>query len=176
MSSIFPVNTTALLILQQSRPLARSSDGSVDAGASGLVGAGSPLTQARAKISDAMFSVNSVDPTEMKVRLIERLGEEFGIKQSDYTSVAAYGWDIRRAVDELKAKPGSALVISAIEKRLGLDRLGVTLDDLVDATVDPKSDGGKKLDAALAKQAGELAKGRGFAGSLQPDEIGIYGH
>ena len=177
MSSMFPVNTTALLILQQSRPLAKSSDGSVDAsGASALVGAGSPLTQARAKISNAMFSVNSVDPTEMKVRLIERLGEEFGIKQSDYTSVASYGWDIKRAVDELKARPGSALAIAAIEKRLGLDRLGVSLDDLVDATIDPKSDGGKKLDAALAKQAGELARGRGFAGSLQPDEIGIYGH
>jgi hypothetical protein len=50
------------------------------------------------------------------------------------------------------------------------------IPDQPDATIDPKSDGGKKLDAALAKQAGELAKGRGFAGSLQPDEIGIYGH
>lgn len=174
--SIFPVNTTALLILQQPRQLVTPADGSQDvSGASGLTGVGSPLTQARARIFEAMFSVNSVDPTEMKVRLIERLGDEFGIKQSDYTSMASYGMDIQRAVEALKAKPGSAQTITAIEKKLGLDKLGVSLDDLVNATIDPNGRAGKKLDAALKKQAGEMGKREGIAGLLQPDEIGIYG-
>jgi hypothetical protein len=145
MSSIFPLNTTALLILQQPRTLAGPTDrGLADiSGVSGPAGAGSPFTQARAKISDAMFSVNSVDPTEMKVKLIERLGEEFGIKQSDYKSMASYGTDIRRAIEEPKAKPGSAQAITAIEKKLGLDKLGISLDDLVDATIDPNGTAAK---------------------------------
>jgi hypothetical protein len=178
MSSILHVNTTALLILQQPRTLARSADsGPADiSGISGFAGsdAGSPLAQARAKISDAMFSVNRPDPTAMKVRLIERLGEEFGIKQSDYTSMASYGADIKRAVEALKAKPGSAQIIIQIEKKLGLDKLGISLDELVDATIDPTGDGNKKLNAALKKQAGDFGKGE-FAGLLRPDEIGIYG-
>ena len=176
MSSIFPVNTTALLILQQPRALARSADsGLADiSGISGFAGSGSPLAQARAKISDAMFSVNRPDPTAMKVRLIERLGEEFGIKQSDYTSMASYGADIKRAVEALKAKPGSAQIIIQIEKKLGLDKLGISLDELVDATIDPTGDGNKKLNAALKKQAGDSGKGE-IAGLLRPDEIGIYG-
>jgi hypothetical protein len=176
MSSILPVNTTALLILQQPRTLARSADsGLADiSGISGFAGSGSPLAQARAKISDAMFSVNRPDPTAMKVRLIERLGEEFGIRQSDYTSMASYGADIKKAVEALKAKPGSAQIIIQIEKKLGLDKLGISLDELVDATIDPTGDGNKKLDAALKKQAGDFGKGE-IAGLLRPDEIGIYG-
>jgi hypothetical protein len=175
MSSISPVNTTALLILQQPRALAGSADNDPAgiSGISGLLGSGSPFAQAPAKISDAMFSVNSVDPTEMKVRLIERLGKEFGIEPSDYKSMADYGADIKRAVDALKAKPGSAMAIIAIEKKLGLDKLGISLDDLVGATIDPNGDASKKVDAALRKQAGEMGKSQG--GSLQSDEIGIYG-
>lgn len=175
MSSIFPVNGTALLILQQPRALTgvAGNDPAGIGGATGLLGSGSPFAQARAKISDAMFSVNSVDPTEMKVRLIERLGKEFGIEQSDYTSMADYGADIKRAVEALKARPGSAPAIIAIEKELGLDKLGISLDDLVNATLDPNGDASKKLDAALKKQAGEA--GKGIAGSLHWDEIGIYG-
>ncbi|UVK46274.1 hypothetical protein BPNPMPFG_001898 [Mesorhizobium sp. AR07] len=178
MSSVFPVNTTALLILQQPSPLARSVGDSLadTGGVSGLAGtgAGSPLTLAQVKISD-MFSVNRVDPTAEKVRLIERLGEEFGIRQSDYTSMVAYGADIRRAVEALIAKPGSSLVILQIEKRLGLDKLGISLDELVNATIDPNGHDGKKLDAALKKQVGDGGKSEGFSGPLQFDEIGLYG-
>ncbi|MBN9218984.1 MAG: hypothetical protein J0I79_13610 [Mesorhizobium sp.] len=174
---IAPVNSSALFILQQ----ARGTGGAADDGPAGITdvtgfagnSAGSPFTQVRAKISDAMFSVNNVDATEMKVRLIERLGEEFGIKRSDYKSMTQYSADIKRAVDALKAKPGSALAITAIEKKLGLDKLGVTLDDLVDAAVDPNGRASEKLDAALRKQAGDASKGT--AGPLRLDEIGIYG-
>ncbi|WP_137933945.1 hypothetical protein [Mesorhizobium comanense] len=173
---IAPVNSSALLILQQPR----SPGGTADDGSTGILGvsgfagasAGSPFTQARAKISDAMFSVNNVDATEMKVKLIERLGEQFGIKRSDYKSMTQYGADIKRAVDALKAKPDSALAIARIEKELGLDKLGVTLDDLVNAAVDPDGKGSEKLDAALKKQAGDANKGT--AGPLHQDEIGIY--
>ena len=173
MSSMFPLNT--LSILRQ--PLARSADiGLADVGdGSGLGGSGSPLTQAQVKISD-MFSVSRADPTAEKVRLTERLGAEFGIRQSDYTSMVAYGADIKRAVEALKAQPGSAQIIAAIEKRLGLDKLGISLDDLVDATIDPDGHAGKKLDAALKEQAGEVGMGEGIAGSLQLDDIGLYGH
>ncbi|QND63681.1 hypothetical protein HB777_07065 [Mesorhizobium loti] len=176
--SIPPVNTTALLILQQSRTLAGPGDsGLADLGVSGHAGSGtgSPFTQARAKISDAMFSVTRIDPTAAKIKLIERLGEEFGIKLSDYASVASYGADLKRAVEALKAKPGSAQAIMAIEKKLGLDKLGISLDGLVDATIDPNGDGGKKLDAALKKQAGGTAKGEAIIGLPRLDDIGIYG-
>jgi len=120
-----------------------------------------------------MFSVNNTDSTQMKARLFERVGQAFGIKQDDYKSLFAYGSAIKKAVDDLKQKSPSA--VTQIEKKLGLDELGVSLDTLVNAVVDPQGSDGDKLDAALKKSLGEHDKGKDKGVSPQPDEIGVYG-
>ncbi|KUM28376.1 hypothetical protein AU467_34855 [Mesorhizobium loti] len=134
-------------------------------------GSGSPLTQGQAKISQSMFSVNSLNVTATKVRLMERAGKEFGIDQADFESVTSYGSAVKNAVEALKRQSPSA--IAEIEKQLGLDQLGVSLDTLVNAIVDPQ--GSDRLDAALEKQVGDDGKDEARAAPLQPDEIGLYG-
>jgi hypothetical protein len=183
MPSLSALNNAVLLIMQQ--PPQSATAGSAGAGLVASIngvssptgsGGSSPLIQAQAKISESMFSVNSVDPTAMKVRLIERVGKEFGIDRDDYKSLHSYGLAIKKAVDELKVKFPSAL--HEIEKKLGLDELGVSLDTLVGAIMDPTGDDGDKLDAALGEHLGDFSKGKGKAAaltSIRPDEIGLYG-
>ncbi|RUT99647.1 hypothetical protein EOD23_24765 [Mesorhizobium sp. USDA-HM6] len=179
MSSISALNNAALLILQPQRPTSAAIGDSLVASINGVsagTGAGLPLTQARARITESMFSVNNLDATQMKARLFERVGKEFGIDQDDYDSLFSYGSAIKTALDDLKQKSPSR--IAEIEKKLGLDELGISLDTLVNAIVDPNGGDGDKLDAALEKKAGDHGRGEGKAAShtpTQPDEIGLYG-
>jgi len=178
MSSISALNNVALLILQPQRtpsggtPVANSLLASAN-GVSSHSASGSPLTQAQGKINESMFSVNNLDATKMKARLFERVGKEFGINQDDYDTLFSYGSAIKTALEDLKQKSPST--IPAIEKKLGLDELGISLDTLVNAIVDPQGSDGDKLDAALNKKLGEDAKGKTGQASFKQDEIGVYG-
>lgn len=177
MSSISALNTVSLLILQPQRALSggASAGDNLLASANGVAGltSGSPMTQAQGKINQSMFSVNNLDATQMKARLFERVGKEFGINQDDYDSLFSYGSAIKTALEDLKQKSPST--VTAIEKKLGLDELGVSLDTLVNAIVDPQGSDGDKLDAALAKKLGEDAKGKAVHASFKQDDIGVYG-
>jgi hypothetical protein len=118
-----------------------------------------------------MFSVDSLNITAVKVRLMERAGKEFGVDQTDYETVSSYGAAVKNAVEALK--PQSPSAIAEIERQLGLDQLGVSLDTLVGAIGDPRGSDNESLDAALKQHAGR--QGEGDAASVQPDELGLYG-
>lgn len=176
MSSPPALNNAALPILPQPRPappprsvahvvVASPNRG---AGPDGS-GAGAPVTRAQPEISRSMFSVDSLNVTAMKVRLMERAGNEFGIDQGDYESVTSYGSAVGKAVEALKRQTPAAIV--EIERQLGLDQLGIALDMLVNAITDPHDS--DRLDAALETHLGKTASDE--ATSLQPDEIGLYG-
>ncbi len=176
MSSPPALNNAALPILQQPRPaspprsVADSLVASLNRGAGpDGSGAGAPMMQAQAEISRSTFSVNSLNITATKVRLMERAGKEFGIDQGDYESVTSYGSAVGNAVEALKRQTPAAIV--EIERQLGLDQLGIALDMLVNAIVDPQ--GSDRLDAALEQHLDGIPKD--VATSLQSDEIGLYG-
>ena len=174
--------SAALLILQQTpspttaaapRTVAeaRLDDGCRNAG-----------PRAQAMISEALFSVTRTNSTKLLVNLLERAGQVFGLDRNDFNTLAAFGAAIGKAVLELKADPGKpgpindiaarlgwdaktvetlkdqtspTMIIGLIEKALGLDKLGVTLDQLVRAAVDPEGSDATAVQEALAKQAGE---------------------
>ncbi|AZO24440.1 MULTISPECIES: hypothetical protein [unclassified Mesorhizobium] len=173
MSSLPTLNNAALSILQQQRPA--SAAGSAGDGLVANInrtpadlGSGAPLM---AEISQSMFSLDGLNVTATKVRLMERAGKEFGLDQGDYESVISYGTAVKNAVEALKRQSPSA--IAEIERQLGLDQLGVSLDTLVNSIADPQSSDGDRLDAALEREAGK--QGEGKSASIQPDEIGLYG-
>lgn len=125
-----------------------------------------------------MFSAMSVDVNKMKVNLMERLGEKLGISYDDFEDASAFGRAIERAVNEIKLRGDGDIAIMRIEHELGLDRLGVSLDEFVDAIIDPKSRAAEKLDAALLDEAGgdqyrEDGDER-VPGQPRMDEIGLY--
>lgn len=129
--------------------------------------------RARGKVTEALFSVNTTDPTAMKVRLMERLGEQFGLKMEDFASQSSYGLAIRSFVDKLKLEAPEK--IKVIEKELGLDELGISLDNLVDAIIDPTGHASDALDAALRKDLGVDQDPPVALKPFKQDEIGRYG-
>jgi hypothetical protein len=162
------LNGTALVILLRQR-LSPSPKAAIIGIAPSPVA--SPLTQAKSAVSASMFSVDSLNITAVKVRLMERAGKEFGVDQTDYETVSSYGAAVKNAVEALK--PQSPSAIAEIERQLGLDQLGVSLDTLVGAIGDPRGSDNESLDAALKQHAGR--QGEGDAASVQPDELGLYG-
>ena len=74
------------------------------------------------------------------------------------------GGGVENAVEALKRQSPSA--VPRIERQLGLDQLGVSLDTLVHAIVRPQGGDNDRLDTALKQHA----SGQGD----QPDELGLY--
>jgi hypothetical protein len=197
-TSISSVNgSAALLILQQQSPAAfnpaeskKSAADNILAAANGVpaqqasgVSVSTQPTKTESKISQDMFSVNATNLTKVKVDLFRRVGEALGIDESNFGSDAEYGAAISRQIAQIKAQPGGDLTINAITQKLGLDKLGVSLDTVVGAILDPKGGENDALDAALDKQYGEDKK-KALDGSqtasqknqllVKPDEAGIY--
>lgn len=192
MSPVSSINSAAVLILQQVTRSASSDDSRTLFFGAGLVaaanGAQDPdatygvARQAKAKIAESYFKPNAPSVTEMKLHLMKRVGEEFGIELSEYADHASFGRAIRDAIDDLRWNAEGILKLAAIEKELGLDALGFSLDTFVDAIVDPEGSAGKRVDAALKEHLGKLDesgdKGESALAALKAlrfDETGLYG-
>lgn len=184
MSSIFSASSAALLILQQSSlpllsagakpaiddPVLTAGNGDRDAS-----GGRETSILARARITEALFGVNSLDPMKMKANLFERLGKEFGLSVDDFESVSSFGRAIRHAVGQLRLTQEGRVALAAIETKLELGKLGLSVDTLVEAMIDPGGDADEAVEAALLQEAGEEQE-KALA-TLRPftlDEAGLY--
>ncbi len=190
MSTTSSLNSSAALqILQQaSAPtLSKKEEEAPSAGSVILAAAngvaipsvGGAQSQAKAKISDA-FMDSPIDIQQLKFNLMRRLGEELGVKMDDFEDPRDYGSAIREVIGKIKASPTGAMYLAKLEKDLGLDKLGISIDDLVDAISSPDGDGGKKLDAALRAETGEDARKAAedmqtVMRGVKTDETGLYG-
>lgn len=193
MSAVSAIQSSAVLILQQ---MARPATSSEDAGSSArsLIAAANGVDdpnasrgagatqQARAKISEALFKPNAPSVTEMKLHLMKRLGEEFKIKLEGHATHASFGRAIQAEINKIKMQPGGAMMLAALEKKLGFDKLGFSLDTFVNAIIDPSGSDGKKVDAALKEHLGKMEEDEGDAEdavaalkALLHDEDGLYG-
>lgn len=190
MSVISGVNSAALLILQQTNSTNAIGDEkpksdnlvAVANGVSEKIGMSAQPGQAQSRISEAMFSVNNVNVTKLKLELIERAGEELGLDKNDFDSQSAFAAEMRKSVIYMDAI-GADARIAEIEKELGLDKLGVSLLDVVSSARNPDLD--DKVTQALKEREGvkdedekDKAEEEGNSqspSSLAPDEIGLYG-
>lgn len=183
MTLIASVNSAALQILRQDRQIPELNDKPVLAGEDLVAianGFEKTNEQTKERLASDIFSVSHIDSTQMKVRLMERLGDAFGLNQADYDSAASYGAAIRFTVSQMRDHPEGQQALARIEKNLGLDELGISIDTLVNAIIDPQGNDGDKLDAALKKQTGEDAGAAGkpdaqsVLATVRFDEIGLY--
>ena len=182
MTSVPLLNSTASLVLQLTRspaggPQDKKDSADVAAIANGMAGISGPETQAQAKIA-GMQSATSV--TELRVRLYKRVGEELGVKQEDYATPQQWAAAMRQAVSVIRGQGNEgAAAILEIEQKLGLDKLGVSLDTVIDSISDPGGGASKALNDALKKAVakGDIAAGGddvGADGTVRLNEIGMY--
>jgi len=174
MTSVLPASSGALQILRQDRSLSTDEKkpvaSDIAATANGL---STQFRNAQAAASESVFSANHVDITEMKMRLIEKAGKAFGVDRDDYDTQGDYGKAIRAVVSEIRRMENGDQVLAGIARDLGLDDLGISIDTLVGAIVDPGGKDDKKLDEALRAATGEDVQDAGGL-SVLVDDLGIY--
>jgi len=183
MTTVPNVNSAALLILQQANSVAatkqeKSGADNIAAIANGIgdkIGVTKQPGQAESKISESIFSVNSVNVTKMKLDLIDRTGKALGVNRDDYASTNDFVNAMQQAYSKLKTE-GGQLAVMGLEKDLGLDKLGLSIDDVIESAKD--SEANDKVTKALEKQAGKTKEDDEASQSmalLQPNAIGLYG-
>ncbi|MCJ8517748.1 hypothetical protein ABID21_000739 [Pseudorhizobium tarimense] len=116
--------------------------------------------RAKEKIAEALFSVNRVDPNELKMQLTERLAARLGIDLDEERSNYSLGKAIEDAVKELDPTE-----VAKLEKDLGLTEAGVTLATVIAAIKNPYGDDNTRLMDGLAKIA------NGGQGSFDVDRV-----
>lgn len=183
MPTVSSTNSTALLILQQTastqvgqKPDAGSDDLlAIANGSTNRISSVQQPTSAQSKISESLFSVNHVSINKLKMDLIDRTGKALGVDQADFASREDFVDAMQKALGKLKMEGGDDAV-RGLEKELGLDKLGVSIQDVINSAKDPEAN--DKLTKALEKQAksnlglDEVASQR-FP--IQLDEAGTYG-
>ena len=120
----------------------------------------------RDKISRAtIFDSNRMSKEELKAKILRELAKSIGIdidKGGD--NLKDLGLKIRNWLQNLKSQDPDAYrrLIDELNKKLGLDKLGLSVEDFIAAIVDPGSDKAKeldkKLDAILNDGEGEGSK------------------
>ncbi|SER63209.1 hypothetical protein SAMN03159406_00750 [Rhizobium sp. NFR03] len=151
------VGSTALSILRQPSSV-RVADIQDSPAASNLIlvangqsSSDSPPAASQAKIAKTLFSLNATDVTKMKLDLIERTGKALGVNSDYYVSNGDFVAAMREAVAKIKAQPTGETALLAIEKDLGLDKLGISITDVIDSAAG--GSGEDKVTRALEKQA-----------------------
>ncbi len=184
MSLVSTTNSNALQILQQTQSLKEPSQprSPVDVLTAPVQRTSTQtdplklLNPAKSKLSESMFSVNSVDINKMKLNLIDRAGKALGVDPGNYASQDGFIEAVQDMVRDLKLH-GNESVISSVEKEIGLDKLGVSLEDLVNSESDPEAN--ERVTKALERETGkqdEQSKSKGLDAliGINLDANGIY--
>ena len=179
MTTISGTAPVALLILRQSDPSAESSPRGLPADdlvgiANGVrTGATQEPQPANAKLSASLFSVNHQSVNELKLALIERTGTALGVDQADYGSRDDFVKAMQEAFGKLKLEGGDMAVLG-LEKDLGLDELGISLQDVIDGARRPGAN--DRVTKALEMQAEKSGKEDGDTSrsGIVLDVIGLY--
>lgn len=181
MTSILNTPSAALAILQRlnastaapQRPQSNADNLiAVATGQTDRIAASKQPTQAQSKVSGALFGTDSkVDLTKMKLDLIYRTGKALGLERDDYASMSDFAKAMQKAYQGL-----SSSEVNSIERDLGLDKLGLSLQDVVDSAKDPDSNDKvtRALKLQLDKNKDDDAQTTEQA-VIGADDIGLYG-
>jgi len=112
------------------------------------ISASEDAKRARDKITTALFGVNSTDPNQLKIDLVDRLASKLGIDTDEARSSYKLGKALEDALKDL-GEAGSA----KLEEDLGLNDMGISIDTLLAAIKNPYSDDNQRLMEGLNRKA-----------------------
>lgn len=147
------------------QPAAAAAIVQVDAGLAGPSSAAVGLDASR-----SVFDPARVDVTKLKIDLMEKVGKAFGYEIEDFKSLRAMAEAIES--DLALLQPAA---IGAIESELNLDKIGVSLTDVLNAMKDPDGKADDKLEAALLQGLGRVKDDDKASRPVSFDDIGRYG-
>jgi len=143
-------NSLSLQILRQSRSAGSEPNKTKPIDLSTIASGASAKTEGADPVSTSSDSM--LELTRLKVALYEKTGRALGVKMEDYASPNEYAAALSSAVYKIKIETPSHWpeIKAGIEHDLGLDKLGVSLETVIDSI--GGGEGAKTLDEALKKQ------------------------
>lgn len=120
--------------------------------------------------SRSVFDPTHVDVTKVKIDLMEKVGKAFGYEIEDFKSLRSMAEAIESDLAFLQPE-----TISAMESELGLNELGVSLTDVLNAMKDPDGTADDRLEAALLDDLGLSKDDDKTSRPVRFDDIGRYG-
>ena len=134
---------------------------------------------AEAKLKENFFSIHYRDATEIKLQIFEALGEKLGVNMSDFDDMKDYADTLATVVRDIRNKaatnPEYAGMLLEIERELGLDELGISIDEVNKAIDDPDGEANKKLTEKIEAEYGlERESEKLLEANISFDELGIY--
>ena len=178
MTSISNVPSAALAILQQlnkgatvSQQPQSAADSliAVATGQANIVAVSKQPTQAQSNVSEAMFSMSSDSIAKQKLDLIVRTGRALGVERNNYSSMSDFVAAMKKAFGEIKVQSGGTGALHALERQLGLDKLGLSIEDVIESAGD--GDSNDKVTQALERQTKKAKDETNATGSDQAVEI-----
>ncbi len=97
--------------------------------------------------AEKLFSVLHQSPNEIKIKIMEKIGEKLGVDKTDFSNDGDYMRELKRAYKKLENRSDGAQIIASITEELGLDKLKISLSD---ATNSPR-----KLQEAIEASLGK---------------------
>jgi len=171
---ISAVSSTAVLILQQpGLSAATGAQRKTDAPDLVAIANGARIGAANAAPAQAQ-SDEMAQITERKAQLYQKVGEELGVKMEDYPSMSAYAGALREVITKAQTLHPEAWpqTKADIEHKLGLDKLGISLDTLVASIDGSDTDANDALTKALEREMGHV--GASGAAAHAADDAGLY--
>jgi hypothetical protein len=102
-----------------------------------------------AKLSEQLFSLDHQSVAKLKMQLFEKVGEALGVDLDAFANFEDFAKEVEAAYRRVLRDEG-ALAIKAIERETGLDKLGLSLRDVVESMKDP--DENDKVSQALIEE------------------------
>lgn len=113
----------------------------------------------RSKITGAtVFDANHMTKEELKAKILRELAKSVGVNiDKGGSDLKDLGRKIKLSLEALKAEdPGKYQdFIDKLNKKLGLDKIGLSVEDFIEAIINPDSDKAKKLDEKLDALLGD---------------------
>ena len=162
-------NSSALLVLRQTSSVNFARNALQTNKVAGSTNGGAPADQITKILANAPGA-----SVQDEVKLFQKVGQVLGVDETKYASATDYANALKQAVGNLKLAATSSgqnwsLVEKGLEHQMGLDKLGVSLDTVINAIA---GDGGSQdaVRKALEKQESTASASSG----VSTNDVGTY--
>jgi len=159
-------NSSALLVLRQTSSVNFAQNALQTNKVAGSTNGAAPADQITKILANAPGA-----SVQDEVKLFQKVGQVLGVDETTYASATDYANALKQAVGNLKLAAGQSwsLVEKGLEHQMGLDKLGVSLDTVINAIA---GDGGSQdaVRKALEKQESTASASSG----VSTNDVGTY--
>ena len=168
--NISGVNSSALLLLRQTSSANYGPNGLQENTIAGATNGSTPTNQIANILANAPGA-----SLQDEVRLYQKVGQVLGVDINKYASATDYGNALKQAVSNLKAEAVAhgqswSLVVKGLEHQMGLDKLGISLDTVINAIL---GDSGSK-DAVKKALENQAVRAASASSEVSANDVGTY--